>query len=212
MTHVLKIAVIAVCVGIGVLVYNKYTQNDTTTSKLSTLQQEPAAQLLLESTGASTQVFLRANGKQEQVSSVEDANHTAASMRGDFAVWIQQPHGSSEAYVVRYHFPTGTLHYVTSKGVGAEPRVTTEGWVVWKMWNETGWEVWYFNGIDAKKVVEVDAHSVDMFGMFIVYSRVDTDGQWVTEEYSLQTGGTRLIKKGLDAKSPRYDGSEIYFD
>ncbi len=155
-------------------------KDESTHLEIASLQQNTDATLQLKSDEKSTQVFLQVGLEEKQLSTVPDANHSNASMRGDFAVWIQQPHGSSEAYVVRYHFPTGTLFYVTSKGMADVPRVTTEGKVVWKSWNGTVWDVWYFDGVTAKKILDVVVYGLDIFGEFVVYSRVDKQHEWVT--------------------------------
>lgn len=164
------------------------------------------------SVGDSTQIFLIKENEEIQVSTVPDANHTEPQRQGDFLVWLQHPHNSSESYVVRYHIPTKTLFYVTTKDSSQHPRITTEGKVTWLGWDQRRWNLWYFDGFQTEMIqLEAEPLFVDIFGEFILYSYKDADGNWTAAEYSLQTKKSRVVGTGPGVKHPTYiDGTISY--
>ncbi|MFZ1721030.1 MAG: hypothetical protein WAU07_00840 [Microgenomates group bacterium] len=195
-----------------VIIFFNLKKNDGNLSLLSEKPETHSEEILVESVGDTTQVFLQKGAEKTKISSVSTSNHSQGFKRGDFVVWLERPLDSSESFVTRYHIPTATRLSITEKGVASAPKVTTEGKVVWLEWQEQAWELRHFTGYESHEIeLNVEPLHPDIYNDVVIFSRRDEKQGWATEEYSLQSGTRRVLSSGLRAKKPYFDGSKVRY-
>lgn len=168
--------------------------------------------LTIESDESKTKIALIQNSQKEAISNA-NANHNEPFSRGDFAVWVEESQNKSEKYIVRYHVPTKTTIYITSTGVGQDPRVNTQGQVVWLSWINESWQVFFFDGFQTAQITKDEQSYLnpDIAGTTIVYAQKNENNIWQTIEYSIKTQESKVIKEGIVAKQPYFYGNELFF-
>ncbi|MBP7842408.1 hypothetical protein KA017_00190 [Candidatus Woesebacteria bacterium] len=169
---------------------------------------------LITSDGTKTDILLDNNSEEVKISTAS-ANHNEPFSRGDFIVWIEEQQNKSEKYVVRYHVPTNTTYYITNFGVAQNPKVNTQGQVVWQQWNTTTeiWQIVFFDGYNTAVLTsdQQNALNPDIAGTRIIYSKKNQQGIWQAIEYSLTTKETVTVSEGTEAKHPFFYGTELFF-
>lgn len=167
---------------------------------------------LVSSDGSRTNIVIGTNKDAVQVSTAS-ANHNEPFSRGDFIVWTQEQQNQSEKYVVRYHVPTQTTVYVTSTGVSQNPKVNTQGQVVWQQWVHESWQIFFFDGFKTAQITngEVTSINPDIAGHVIVFAQKSSDGIWQAKEYLIPSNEFKVIKEGTLAKHPYFYGKDLYF-
>lgn len=169
---------------------------------------------LVNSDGSKTNVVIDVHAEAIQISTAS-ANHNEPFSRGDFIVWIEEQQNKSEKYVVRYHVPTNTTYYITNFGVAQNPKVNTQGQVVWQQWNTTTeiWQIVFFDGYNTAVLTsdQQNALNPDIAGTRIIYSQKNQQGIWQAIEYSLTTKETVTVSEGTEAKHPFFYGTELFF-
>lgn len=165
----------------------------------------------IESTQDRTEVFLIERGEKTKLSS-STQNHRDPFWRGDFVVWVEEPLEKSEKYIVRYHVPTHTTLRLTTQSVAQRPRVSTEGYVVWQGWTDTGWQVFFSDGGEPQQVsASANALNPDIAGDLIVFAQKNEADIWQAITYNRSTQETSVTKEGIEAKFPYFDGTTLKF-
>ena len=187
-----------------VLIIKKQTKPDHTISEGSVV--------LLNSDGSKTNVSLDINNEGIQISTAS-ANHNQPFSRGDFIVWAEEQQGISEKYIVRYHVPTKTTVHITTTGVAQNPKVNTQGQVVWQAWIDETWQIFFFDGNEVQQISseQNSCGNPDIAGNTIVYSKKDANNKWQTIQYSTETKTSQIVKEGIEAKFPYFYGTELFF-
>lgn len=187
-----------------ILILKKQTKQDHSRSEGSVV--------LLNSDGSKTNVIQDINNEGIQISTAS-ANHNQPFSRGDFIVWTEEQQGISEKYIVRYHTPTKTTLYISTTGVAQNPKVNTQGQVVWQSWIDETWQIFFFDGNTTRQITseQNSCNNPDIAGNIIVYSKKDVNNKWQAIQYSIDKKTSEVIKEGIEAKFPYFYGTELFF-
>lgn len=171
----------------------------------------PPPTAVIESTGSQTHVFWIDGQKKIQLSQ-SNTNHSDPFSRGDFVVWTEEPQDRSEKYIVRLHIPTGTVVKITSSQVAQQPRVNTQGAVVWQGWEDEGWHIFYFDGYSTKRLTSQGSQlNPDISGNQVVFAEKLKAGRWQAVLLDLTDLTQEVVRTGQEAKRPRFEGTSLVF-
>jgi hypothetical protein len=152
-----------------------------------------------------SQVYYSEGGEKVFVN-LGDQNKRHPDVNGEYMVWAGDVGGAGQVY--RYHIPTDTLLQITHSGTNLQPKVSSNGQVVWEGWvdDEDTWQIFFFDGIKAVRLTQGDmSRNPKIAGDYISYGRLDISGTWRGVVYSINRGEEVEVTVGFDAKELEVD-------
>ncbi len=132
---------------------------------------------------------------------------------GDNIVWMGQAVGGNWR-VFRYHIPSASTLELTGGINNANPKVSSDGKVVWEGWveDEDGgkWQIFFFDGVKITQLTSGDLSlNPDIEGDYIAYARRDISGTWRSVVYSISQNKAMEVTTGTSSKKPKVRGGKI---
>ncbi|MBP9819700.1 hypothetical protein KBC79_03100 [Candidatus Woesebacteria bacterium] len=164
------------------------------------------------SDGSRTNIMVRLDSSPVKVSS-GSANHRDAYIQGDFIVWVEAPQDRSEKYVVRYHIPSAVVVRLTETGVSQNPKVSTEGHVVWQQWQNETWHIFYFDGHEVVQITsgKQPAINPDVYNSKVVFAQKSTTGEWHVYLHDVATQEREMVPNSEGEKYPIFSRGDVVF-
>jgi hypothetical protein len=160
------------------------------------------------------QIYFEYDGKRNVIT---DTNYTNGSPYSshEYIVWM----GLIDGYwqIFRHHIPTKTTIQLTHSANNANPKVNTNGDVVWESLvysidGSSTWQIFLYDGKSSKQISENSllSQNADIDGDYVVYSTKGINNVWTSYAYSIEAQSTKEIAVGQDSRYPHLDGKNIY--
>lgn len=155
------------------------------------------------------QVYYVVDGKKIFITE-GNLNSRQPDADGEYVTFVTDVNGAGQVFL--HHIPSGADVQLTNSSTNLQPEVSSSGMVVWERWIDEGWQIFLFDGKSIKQLTSGDVSvNADIEGDRVVYARQGGDGEWRAVMYTISSGESQEIARGVEAKRPRFENGRVVF-
>lgn len=155
------------------------------------------------------QIYFEYEGKRNVITNTNYTNGSVYSNH-EYVVWTSLIEGFWQVF--RHHIPTKTTIQLTHGSNNGNPKVNSNGQVVWESWVNNAWQIYLYDGKSSKAISSggLVAQNPVIEGNFVVYSQKGINGTWKAMAYYIPKSERAEISVGDETRYTYLENKSIY--